>query len=292
MHGQRDGPRLIRGARVRHVAGRHRTALVCGDGEAGLLGKLGIADGVRINTDITLPVGIEAYGAYALYAWIGGKGSEATKTFARRSAIGALVLGCLGQVAFHLGASLAAARKDRGWSLREAERRSGVPNAHISQIETGAIERPGIAILVRLAEAYGIPEADLLAAAGWGAFLRRSSAAIDEQRGLSAAESLRKLARTYVWYGGDVSVHVHSGEYDLRGVVIMPERADDCQASTRRRLLLEHAEGLVDAVTASGWKLADDVRLSFRTGVAKRTGWQEETSLTVDLRLTAPEAAP
>ena len=62
----------------------------------------GIMDGLRINTDITLPVGIESYGAYALYVWIGGRGSKATCDWAKRSAIGALVLGCLGQVAFHL----------------------------------------------------------------------------------------------------------------------------------------------------------------------------------------------
>jgi len=30
----------------------------------------GIADGFTINTAITLPVGVEAYGAYALRAWL------------------------------------------------------------------------------------------------------------------------------------------------------------------------------------------------------------------------------
>ena len=30
----------------------------------------GIADGFRLNTAITLPVGVEAYGAYALGAWL------------------------------------------------------------------------------------------------------------------------------------------------------------------------------------------------------------------------------
>lgn len=65
-----------------------------------------------------------------------------------------------------LGARLKAARKDRKWTLREAERRSGVPNAHISQLETGAIRNPGTTVLIRLGAAYEVPLAELLAAAG------------------------------------------------------------------------------------------------------------------------------
>ena len=68
------------------------------------------------------------------------------------------------------GARLQAARKEHGWSLREAERRSGVPNAHISQIETGGIRQPGTAVLIRLATAYEIPLAELLALAGHASF--------------------------------------------------------------------------------------------------------------------------
>ena len=62
----------------------------------------GIWDSARLNTAITLPVGVEAYGAFALYTWLSGTGSQRTRAFARNSAIGALVLGALGQVAFHL----------------------------------------------------------------------------------------------------------------------------------------------------------------------------------------------
>ena len=60
------------------------------------------------------------------------------------------------------GTRLRAARNERGWSLREAERRSGVPNAHISQIETGTIQSPELATLQPLAKAYGIQLADLV----------------------------------------------------------------------------------------------------------------------------------
>lgn len=80
---------------------------MCGFGVVDLLP--GIAD-LRIDTAITLPVGIESYGAYALASWISGKGSPRTRTFAKRSAIGALALGCLGQVAFHLLAAV-------GWTV-------------------------------------------------------------------------------------------------------------------------------------------------------------------------------
>ena len=73
---------------------------MCGFGPVNLLP--GIGGGFFINTAITLPVGIESYGAYALSVWLGGRATERTRLFARRSAIGALVLGCFGQVAYHL----------------------------------------------------------------------------------------------------------------------------------------------------------------------------------------------
>ena len=65
-----------------------------------------------------------------------------------------------------LGGRLAAARKERGWTLRKAERQSGVPNAHISQLETGTIRHPGVSVLIRLSAAYDIPLPELLALAG------------------------------------------------------------------------------------------------------------------------------
>jgi hypothetical protein len=62
----------------------------------------GIADGFTINTAITLPVGVEAYGAYALRAWLAPGAPERAQAFARKSAIGALALGMCGQVIYHL----------------------------------------------------------------------------------------------------------------------------------------------------------------------------------------------
>ena len=69
-----------------------------------------------------------------------------------------------------LGVRLKDARKEHGWSLREAERQSGVPNAHISMLETGKIRQPGTAVLVRLAAAYEMPLAELLTLAGHASF--------------------------------------------------------------------------------------------------------------------------
>jgi hypothetical protein len=70
----------------------------------------GIADSFQLNTAITLPVGVEAYGAYALGAWLTPGTSTGARRFARRSALGALALGMAGQVIYHL---LAAAHAHR-----------------------------------------------------------------------------------------------------------------------------------------------------------------------------------
>ncbi len=56
----------------------------------------------ELNTAIALPIGVEAYAAYALRAWLTGRGSLKTRLFARNSAFGTLILGGFGQVAYHL----------------------------------------------------------------------------------------------------------------------------------------------------------------------------------------------
>jgi len=65
----------------------------------------------HLDTSITLPVGVEAYGAYALGVWVRPEGvPKAAREFAKKSAIGALATGMAGQVIFHL---LAAAHRTR-----------------------------------------------------------------------------------------------------------------------------------------------------------------------------------
>jgi len=65
-----------------------------------------------------------------------------------------------------LGDALAGAREEREWTLREVERRTGIQNAHLSQIEKGVIERPSPNILWLLSELYELDYQDLLRMAG------------------------------------------------------------------------------------------------------------------------------
>ncbi len=71
----------------------------------GLVSPLpGIWPALHLDTTITLPVGVEAYAAYALRAWLatGHAVSARTRRFAKWSAIGSFALGMAGQVTYHL----------------------------------------------------------------------------------------------------------------------------------------------------------------------------------------------
>jgi hypothetical protein len=79
----------------------------------GLVSPLpGILPSLHLDTSITLPVGVEAYAAYALRAWLadGHSVSGRTRRFAKWSAICSFALGMAGQVAYHLLAQAGAAR--------------------------------------------------------------------------------------------------------------------------------------------------------------------------------------
>jgi transcriptional regulator with XRE-family HTH domain len=65
-----------------------------------------------------------------------------------------------------LGDVLKAARQQRGLSLRDVERRTGIRNAHLSQVETGGIVRPEMALLWDLAALYELDFSTLLRLAG------------------------------------------------------------------------------------------------------------------------------
>lgn len=68
-----------------------------------------------------------------------------------------------------LGDVLRRARKHRNYSLRQVEERTGVLNAHLSQIERGQIKRPDPALLWRLSELYSLDFGLLAAWAGYSA---------------------------------------------------------------------------------------------------------------------------
>ena len=79
----------------------------------GLVSPLpGIWPSLHLDTTITLPVGVEAYAAYALRAWLAREDwiSARTRRFAKWSAICSFALGMAGQVAYHLLAQAGAAR--------------------------------------------------------------------------------------------------------------------------------------------------------------------------------------
>ena len=71
----------------------------------GLVSPLpGIWSSLHLDTTITLPIGVEAYAAYALRAWLATDHwiSPRTRRFAKWSAICSFALGMAGQVAYHL----------------------------------------------------------------------------------------------------------------------------------------------------------------------------------------------
>jgi hypothetical protein len=79
----------------------------------GLVSPLpGIWPSLHLDTSITLPVGVEAYAAYALRAWLTSEHSISgrTRRFGKWSAICSFALGMAGQVAYHLLAQAGAAR--------------------------------------------------------------------------------------------------------------------------------------------------------------------------------------
>ena len=90
-----------------------------------------------------------------------------------------------------LGSVLKSARTSRGLSLRAVEGRTAIKSGHLSQIETGAIARPDLALLWELSDLYELDFDRLLALAGIAAPAERSGLA--RQRMTVALRALRDL---------------------------------------------------------------------------------------------------
>ena len=90
-----------------------------------------------------------------------------------------------------LGSVLKSARTARGLSLRAVEGRTAIKSGHLSQIETGVIVRPDLALLWELADLYELEFDRLLALAGVAVPAARSDLA--RQRMTVALRALRDL---------------------------------------------------------------------------------------------------
>jgi hypothetical protein len=110
----------------------------------------GIWDSLHVNTAVTLPVGVEAYAAYALRAWLSASDNVSVRTrrFARWSAIGSLLLGMAGQVAYHLLAQAGTAHAP--WGITTAVSclpvlvlGMGAALAHLLRADGDGASRPG-----------------------------------------------------------------------------------------------------------------------------------------------------
>jgi len=62
---------------------------------------------------------------------------------------------------------LSEARRVKGVSLREVERATGISNAYVSQLETGAVAEPSPRKLLALSEYFGISYGLLMNACGY-----------------------------------------------------------------------------------------------------------------------------
>ena len=117
----------------------------------GLVSPLpGIWPSLHIDTTVTLPVGVEAYAAYALRAWLARDQmiSARTRRFAKWSAIFSFALGMAGQVAYHLMAQAGVVRAP--WAITTVVSclpvlvlGMGTALAHMLRADAEAADMPG-----------------------------------------------------------------------------------------------------------------------------------------------------
>ena len=107
------------------------------------------------------------------------------------------------QVPEELAQLLAEKRRKLGKSLRDVEEETGIKNAHLSQIETGAIDRPAPNLLYELAVAYDLDFKRLMRMAGHttrggtnrGTMLNAAFRALDELSPAQQTEAVEYLEK-------------------------------------------------------------------------------------------------
>jgi hypothetical protein len=190
----------------------------------------------HLDTAITLPVGVEAYGAYALGAWLSPGVPDRAKSFARRSAIGSLALGMLGQVSFHVLASAHATRAP--WPVTVA-----VACMPVLTLGFGV----GLAHLLRSAATPVTAEAsEPSPAAHPEAIIPGTTAAVTASKPKAAKRRSNARSRR----GGSIEDRrARRAELEAQAVVILSTEPGigptalaarlDCSVSTARRILTE-----------------------------------------------------
>lgn len=81
-------------------------------------------------------------------------------------------------------------RRISGAKLREVEKKTGVSNAYLSQLETGATKNPSPQVLHSLAAFYDVPYESLMEAAGY-----LKPATDSDKRRIGAAEAALMSAK-------------------------------------------------------------------------------------------------
>jgi transcriptional regulator with XRE-family HTH domain len=100
-----------------------------------------------------------------------------------------------------LSALLANRRRELGLSLRDVEEETGIKNAHLSQIETGAIARPAPNLLYELSVAYDLDFKKLMRMGGYttrnganrGVMLNAAFRALDDLTPVQQVEAVEYL---------------------------------------------------------------------------------------------------
>ena len=90
-----------------------------------------------------------------------------------------------------LGQILKDAREKRGLSLRDVQGKTGIHNAHLSQIENDTIAKPDMAMLWELSSLYGLDYTRLLRLAGYAE--RNETSGRARQRMTAAFRAMEEL---------------------------------------------------------------------------------------------------